>query len=62
MGRIMTPLLNLIMTLITMVTNSSLLSQVIILHKSISFYVYFNLTVTLITAQCGSITICIAKF
>jgi hypothetical protein len=41
MGRITTPLLNLIMTLITMVTNLSLSGR-LYLHKSISFYVYFN--------------------
>jgi hypothetical protein len=36
MGRITTPLLNLIMTLITLVTNSSLSGR-LYLHKSISF-------------------------
>jgi hypothetical protein len=38
---IIKPLLNLIMTLITLVTNSSLSGR-LQLHKSISFYVYFN--------------------
>jgi hypothetical protein len=41
LGHITAPLLNLIMTLITLVMNSSLSGR-LQLHKSTSFYVYFN--------------------